>query len=196
MRKIIITSLFTWLILPVSGQNTSMQTRRLKVFIDCNRGCDMNFIRTEINIVDFLLDRQAADVHVLITEQETGGGGTQFQFIFFGRAPGGKAMIRRIDMDVLSTATTMSRTPASYQHKLGLRVTHGGRFLEDQVKSEVRLPAGRRSSESLQLKRPILSFRHAPFLADPSQTIPPPTGHLVSIHGIQPQSRFLGDGPP
>ena len=118
------------------------------------------------------------------------------QFIFFGRAPGGKAMIRRIDMDVLSTASTMSRTPASYQHKLGLRVTHGGRFLEDQVKSEVRLPAGRRSSESLQLKRPILSFRHAPFLADPSQTIPPPTGHLVSIHGIQPQSRFLGDDPP
>src|SRR4029078_4787511 len=85
MRKMIITSLFTWLILPVSGQNTRMQTRRLKVFIDCNRGCDMNFIRTEINIVDFLLDRQAADVHVLITEQETGGGGTQFQFIFFGQ---------------------------------------------------------------------------------------------------------------
>lgn len=45
----------------------------------------MTFIRSEINIVDFMLDRQAADVHVLITEQQTGGGGSQYQFIFFGQ---------------------------------------------------------------------------------------------------------------
>lgn len=58
---------------------------RLKVFIDCQTGCDMTFIRSEINVVDFLLDRVAADVHVLITEQDTGGGGEQFQLIFFGQ---------------------------------------------------------------------------------------------------------------
>lgn len=45
----------------------------------------MRFIRTEINLVDFLLDAQASDVHVLITEQETGGGGDEFQLIFFGQ---------------------------------------------------------------------------------------------------------------
>ena len=33
------------------------------------------------------------------------------QFVFFGHASDGKAMIRRIDIEVLSTATTMSRTP-------------------------------------------------------------------------------------
>jgi len=58
---------------------------RLKVFIDCQSGCDMTFIRSEINIVDFLLDRVAADVHVLITDQNTGGGGDQYQLIFFGQ---------------------------------------------------------------------------------------------------------------
>lgn len=58
---------------------------RLKVFIDCQSGCDMTYIRSEINIVDFLLDRLAADVHVLITEQDTGGGGDQYQLIFFGQ---------------------------------------------------------------------------------------------------------------
>ncbi|MEP7373086.1 MAG: hypothetical protein ABI675_06810 [Chitinophagaceae bacterium] len=59
---------------------------RLKVFIDCsNTPCDMTFIRTEINLVDFMLDQQAADVHILITEQNTGGGGSQFQFILFGQ---------------------------------------------------------------------------------------------------------------
>jgi len=73
---------FTFLI---KAQNTQ-PAHRLKVFIDCNNTwCDQNFIKTEINIVDFLLDNQAADLHILITEQETGGGGSQFQLIFFGQ---------------------------------------------------------------------------------------------------------------
>ncbi|HEX4876146.1 MAG TPA: hypothetical protein VFV31_05700 [Chitinophagaceae bacterium] len=59
---------------------------RLKVFVDCSSTwCDMTFIRTEINIVDFLLDNQAADVHILITSQGTGSGGDQYQLIFFGQ---------------------------------------------------------------------------------------------------------------
>ncbi len=45
----------------------------------------MTFIRSEINLVDFLLDNKAADVHVLITNQRTGGGGEQYQLIFFGQ---------------------------------------------------------------------------------------------------------------
>lgn len=45
----------------------------------------MTFIRSEINLVDFLLDRQAADVHVLITDQNTGSGGDEYQLIFFGQ---------------------------------------------------------------------------------------------------------------
>ncbi len=81
----IIILLLTQFILPASAQNFMGQDQRLSVFIDCNTHCDMDFIRTEINIVDFLLDRQAADVHVLITRQETGGGGNQYQFIFFGQ---------------------------------------------------------------------------------------------------------------
>jgi hypothetical protein len=58
---------------------------RLKVFVDCLNGCDMNFIRTEINIIDYSLDRQAADVHVLINDQNTGSGGDEYQLIFFGQ---------------------------------------------------------------------------------------------------------------
>ena len=60
--------------------------QRLKVFLDCsNTWCDRNYIKTEITVVDFMLEAQAADVHVLITEQSTGGGGSQYQMIFFGR---------------------------------------------------------------------------------------------------------------
>ena len=59
---------------------------KLKVFIDCNSTwCDMQYIRSEINIVDFLLDNAASDVHVLITSRGTGSGGEQYQLIFFGQ---------------------------------------------------------------------------------------------------------------
>lgn len=77
---------FLLVLLPlfVCAQPTS--NSRLKVFVDCpNTWCDMQFIRSEINIVDFVMDNAAADVHILITSQGTGGGGSQYQFIFFGR---------------------------------------------------------------------------------------------------------------
>lgn len=59
---------------------------RLSVFVDCsNTWCDMTYIRSEINLVDFSLDNQLADVHVLITSQINGSGGEQFQLIFYGQ---------------------------------------------------------------------------------------------------------------
>lgn len=68
----------------LKGQESS--SSKLKVFIDCsNTNCDYNYIRTEINIVDFLLDRVAADVHVLITSRQAGNGGEQYQIIFYGQ---------------------------------------------------------------------------------------------------------------
>ena len=66
MKKSIIAS-FTALLsfYSASAQNESVITNKLKVFIDCsNTYCDMSFIRTEINLVDFMLDRIAADVHI------------------------------------------------------------------------------------------------------------------------------------
>ncbi len=45
----------------------------------------MNFLKTEILFVDFVLDYQAADLHILITEVDNGGGGDQYQLIFYGQ---------------------------------------------------------------------------------------------------------------
>lgn len=59
---------------------------RLKVFVDCSSTwCDMNYIRSEINIIDFLLDRKAADIHILITSVQVGSGGSQYKLIFYGQ---------------------------------------------------------------------------------------------------------------
>ncbi|HPH31506.1 MAG TPA: hypothetical protein PLB49_06635 [Chitinophagaceae bacterium] len=70
----------------VNAQPAPQAPNRLKVFFDCSSTwCDMTYIRSEINIVDFLLDNKAADVHLLITSQGTGSGGDQYQLIFFGQ---------------------------------------------------------------------------------------------------------------
>jgi hypothetical protein len=73
-------------LLAVAGNGQDNKPPKLKVFIDCTSTfCDMTFIRTEINVVDFLLDRVAADVHVLVTSLRNGSGGRQYQLIFYGQ---------------------------------------------------------------------------------------------------------------
>jgi hypothetical protein len=64
----------------------SSYAQKIKLFVDCsNTWCDLNYVKTEINFVDFVLDNKAADVHALITSQNNGGGGSQYQLIFFGQ---------------------------------------------------------------------------------------------------------------
>ena len=57
----------------------------IRVFLDCNtRGCDQRRFRTDIDWVNWVRDRQDAQVHVIITSLETGGGGREFQLDFIG----------------------------------------------------------------------------------------------------------------
>jgi hypothetical protein len=55
-----------------------------RVFIDCRR-CDRDYIHTEITFVNYVRDRQDADVHVLITTQRTGSGGQEYTMEFIGQ---------------------------------------------------------------------------------------------------------------
>ncbi len=54
------------------------------VYLDCRASCDFNLIRTEITYVDWVRDREVADVHVLLTGQRAGAGGEQFTAAFLG----------------------------------------------------------------------------------------------------------------
>ncbi|MEK7401352.1 MAG: hypothetical protein AABZ80_03220 [Gemmatimonadota bacterium] len=57
----------------------------LFVFLDCQDvGCDFDFFRTEITAVNWVRDRQVADVHILVTGQTTGSGGRDFTATFIG----------------------------------------------------------------------------------------------------------------
>jgi len=60
--------------------------QRIKLFVDCsNTYCDMNYLKTKIAFVDYVLDNKVSDIHLLITQQNNGGGGSQYQLIFFGQ---------------------------------------------------------------------------------------------------------------
>jgi hypothetical protein len=58
----------------------------IKVFLDCAR-CFADFLRTEVALVDYVRDRTQANVHVLVTSAETGGGGREYTLAFIGLPP-------------------------------------------------------------------------------------------------------------
>ena len=54
-----------------------------RIYLDCQR-CDRDYVRTEIDWVNYVRDRQEADVHILGTVQRTGSGGWEYTFEFIG----------------------------------------------------------------------------------------------------------------
>ena len=68
---------------PGASQETNGTVR---LFLDCQvGGCDSSFFRTEVQFVDWVRDRQDADVHLLVTSQTTGAGGRSYELLFMGR---------------------------------------------------------------------------------------------------------------
>jgi hypothetical protein len=60
-------------------------TGRLRVYLDCN-GCFPDYLRTEIKWVDFVRQREEADVHLIGNSEDTGGGGREVTLRFVGVA--------------------------------------------------------------------------------------------------------------
>lgn len=58
------------------------QISRLKLFLE-GTGIDFNYIRRNIDFVDFVNDPKATDVHVIITRSQTGGGGHNYILNFY-----------------------------------------------------------------------------------------------------------------
>jgi hypothetical protein len=57
-----------------------------RVFVDGDH-LDMSYIKDEIQFVNYVRDRTEADVHVLITRQGTGSGGSEYTLSFIGLGP-------------------------------------------------------------------------------------------------------------
>lgn len=92
----------------------------ISVFLDCHaHSCDSSHFRTEIAFVNWVRDRSDADVHLLITSQETGGGGTQYALTFFG--------LRAFVKDTVQTgfSTGQTATSAEVRDMLTNRIAQG-----------------------------------------------------------------------
>lgn len=87
MRKqIFVLCITVFLITPVLSAQNKLNTKdEVKVFVDCNTWCDMSFIKTEINYVDFVPDRFLANVYIQVTSQSTGSGGREIMLFFSGQ---------------------------------------------------------------------------------------------------------------
>ena len=61
------------------------QNGRPHVFFDCSGPrCDSRYYRTEIDWVNWVNDKEDADVHLIMTSQTTGAGGREYLFDFMG----------------------------------------------------------------------------------------------------------------
>ncbi len=70
----------------VPRPDAGRQAERLRVYIDdCGERCFEDYLRDEIRFVDFVRQAQDADVHLLSSSTETGGGGRELVLRFIGR---------------------------------------------------------------------------------------------------------------
>lgn len=91
----------------ISAQNTPLRAadtagQMLRIFIDCHTFCDERFLQTELAYVSFVRDREAADVHVIVTSENTGAGGNAYTLTLLGRG----AFARLTDTVTYTTLAT------------------------------------------------------------------------------------------
>jgi hypothetical protein len=90
-----------WLVPQAAAQSpvpAAVRLEALDVFLDCESDCDSDYLRNEITIINHVRDPRDADVHVLVTRQTTGGGGTEYalNFIGLGRFAGAEQTLRYV----------------------------------------------------------------------------------------------------
>lgn len=108
-------------------QTPAPQQSRLRVFLDCD--CFQSYIREEVGFVDYVRDRESADVHVLGQSRETGGSGREYalRFVGAGRFAGTDLELKAVtaaadteDTRRRAVASTMRVGLLTYLAKLGL----------------------------------------------------------------------------
>ena len=69
---------------PSSQAQELHHSNSIRVYVDCFL-CDRSHIKSELTYLTFVRERQQADVHLLITRQGTGAGGTEYTVTFLGQ---------------------------------------------------------------------------------------------------------------
>ncbi len=85
MKKIPVFFILLFLFFETQAQSNSLP-KTINVFLDCSNGgnCHRDFIRQELPIINFVRDRQDADVHVLLNIQYMESGAAMQTLYFIG----------------------------------------------------------------------------------------------------------------
>lgn len=84
MRTFLLASVLILLNFNANGQDTIPEKPGLlNFFLDCFE-CDFDYVREELPFVSFVRQPGSADVHILVTDVNTGGGGERFYVNFIG----------------------------------------------------------------------------------------------------------------
>jgi hypothetical protein len=146
----ILTRLTLLVALGLVAPSAQAQTtgRAFGFFLDCrDLNCDPDFYRQEIAFVDHVRDRTAADVHLLVTQQQTGGGGNAYTLAFYGQL--------RFDgvSDTLTLVIPQGSTEDEQRRALVRRIRLGlARYL-------ARTPEGERAAVTLASSGPTVPSR-------------------------------------
>jgi len=69
------------------SQNDSIKNDKsnaIKIFIECST-CDFEYIKQELTYVNYVRDPKEAQVHILVSIQNTGSGGSEYKLFYSGQ---------------------------------------------------------------------------------------------------------------
>lgn len=73
------------LFLSLFSFNLAAQSNETSIFFDCSGDCDITYFKTKLPYLNFVFDRQTADIFVLVNGQRMGNGGELFRLKFEGQ---------------------------------------------------------------------------------------------------------------
>ena len=74
------------LLLPLGISHAQVTNRKIKIFYDCQTVyCETTYLKQNLEAVEFVRDRNFADVHIIILSERNGSGGKVFHIHFIGQ---------------------------------------------------------------------------------------------------------------
>ncbi len=67
-----------------SAEIEALKKTAPRVYLDCS-SCDLEYVKTEITFVNYVRDRNEAQVHILVTSSQTASGGREYTLMFMGQ---------------------------------------------------------------------------------------------------------------
>jgi hypothetical protein len=89
MKKPVFVLIFIFFLFNlITAQNSNDSTlinreEALDIYISCDY-CDQDYFKENFTIINYVRDRKVADVQIIISEMETGSGGTEYMLQFIG----------------------------------------------------------------------------------------------------------------